>query len=600
MTTGETVVKIKAWRLESVKYVLLALCLIIFGWTIHFQFLKEAPDLLGEGGLYEGAKIPIEPPRGLIYDRNGNLIAGNKIVYEVGIELYYKGTPEAIAHVLNATIDVSYEDALRVANIQYDSEKAIYAVVKRGVTGEQAANLNAILKDWAKSYEGRDDEESLGGIVLFPYLARTYPENTIGSNIIGFVNAAGDSYFGLEKHYDNILSGVTREVFVPANPNYASELPDIPPGATLILTIDREIQAMVEQELDAAVEKYQAKSATAVVLDPKTGEILAMATTPRLNINEYWRMSEVFDDTTPFNRPISETFEPGSVMKPFTMAIGVEVGAVKMDDVFFDTGYYEYGGIVVQNWDRLAHGEVNMIGCLQHSLNVCLAHVGTLIGTDNFYKNMDAFGFGRYTGIDLDGEVTGRLKEPGDADWYPADLVTNTFGQGVSVTALQMAVATGGLANDGKIMVPHVVKAYIDNGVQVDIGPVVLRSPISPDTAHEITNALAISLETESSLALVQNYRVAGKTGTAEVPGGDGYLEGVTNVSFLGYGPVDDPHFVVFVWLEQPAPAGDSETAWGSEIAAPVFRSIVERLVVLMKLPPDYVRQQLGMVDVEN
>jgi cell division protein FtsI/penicillin-binding protein 2 len=502
--------------------------------------------------------------------------------------------------VLNATLDIDYQEALETVNIEYDEKYAVYAVVKRGVSAKQAEELNAILVDWSENYKGRPNEESLRGVVMFPYLARTYPEKTTGSNMIGFVNAEGVGNYGLEQRYSNVLSGVSREVFIPANPNYASELPDIPPGSTLILTIDREVQAMVEQELDAAVEKYEAKSASAVILDPKTGEIIAMATTPRLDINEYWRFSEVFPDQTPFNRPLSQSFEPGSVMKVFSMASALEMEAVELDTVFFDTGWFDYGGIVVQNWDRLAHGEVNMIGCLQHSLNVCLAWVGTEMGADSFYEYMDAFGFGRYTGIDLSGEVTGRLKEPGDRDWYPADLVTNTFGQGVSATALQIAVAGGALANGGDIMVPHIVKGFIDNGVKIDVGPVVLRSPISAETAEEMTEALSISLETESSLALVSNYRVAGKTGTAEIPGGEGYLENETNVSFLGYGPVADPEFVVYVWLEQPSPAGGSDTPWGSEIAAPVFSSIVERLVVLMKIPPDHVREQLGLTEADG
>ncbi|HKJ26787.1 MAG TPA: penicillin-binding protein 2 [Anaerolineales bacterium] len=597
---SENNVHVQPWRLESMKYVLLAICLVIFAWTIHFQFLPEAADLKREGDLYHGVWLPIDPPRGLIYDRNGNLIAGNKIVYEVGIELQFKGTPEAIARVLNATLGIDYQEALEAVNIEYDEKKAVYAVVQRGVPSEQAEELNAILVDWAENYNGRKDEDSLRGVVMFPYLARTYPEKTTGSNMLGFVNAEGNGFYGLEQRYDNVLSGVSREVFIPANPNYASELPDIPPGSTLLLTIDREVQAMVEQELDAAMDKFEAESASAVILDPKTGEIIAMATSPRLDINEFWRFKEVFPGATPFNRPLSQTFEPGSVMKVFSMASAVEMDAVQLDTVFFDTGYFDYGGIVVQNWDRLAHGEVNMIGCLQHSLNVCLAWVGTQMGADNFYNYMDAFGFGRYTGVDLAGESTGRLKEPGDSDWYPADLVTNTFGQGVSVTALQIAAAAGALANGGDIMVPHVVKAFIDNGVKVDVGPVVLRSPISAETADAMTEALAISLETESSLALVKNYRVAGKTGTAEIPGGDGYLENETNVSFLGYGPVEDPRFVVYVWLEQPSPAGGSDTPWGSEIAAPVFSSIVDRLVVLMKIPPDHVREQLGMTEIDG
>lgn len=359
----------------------------------------------------------------------------------------------------------------------------------------------------------------------------------------------------------------------------------------MILTIDREIQAMVEGILDGAIKQYEAKSANAIVMDPQTGAILAMATSPRLDINEYWNFSEVFPGDTPFNRLISYTYEPGSVYKIFTMAAALDSGDVTLDTGFFDPGYFEYGGIVVRNWDRAAWGQQNMIGCLQHSLNVCLAWVGTEMGAEKFYQYMDAFGFGHYTSVDLAGEATGRLKEPGDGDWYPSDLATNTFGQGVSVTALQMITATTALANQGQMMVPRVIQSIVDNGIQLDIRPSIYGTPISKETAEKMTFALSLSLENEASKALVPGYRVAGKTGTAQIPGGEGYLENKTNASFIGWGPVDDPRFMVYVWLEHPTPI------WGSETAAPVFSQIAQRLVVLMELPPDSMRQQLGLKD---
>ncbi|MEJ2758213.1 MAG: penicillin-binding protein 2 [Anaerolineales bacterium] len=578
--------RVRTWRMNVLLYSLLALSLVIFGWTISFQFLPEGDQLTQEGDLYQGVWLEIKPPRGPIYDRDGYLLAGNKIVYEVGLELQYKGTPEAIAQVLNATIGIDYAEALRIALIPF-SEDAVYAQIARDVPSEDAHNLMNLLAEWQDNYSGGKDEDSLEGLVLFPYLARTYPEKDLASNIIGFVAKDDKGYHGVEQPYDSLLSGASREVFIPKNPNYASELPDIPAGSTMILTIDREIQAMVETVLDDAVKTYDAKSANAIIMDPTTGEILAMATTPRLDINEYWNFEEVFPGATPFNRLVSYTFEPGSVYKIFTMAAAIDSKSLTLDTTFFDAGYFEYGGIVVRNWDRSAWGQQNMIGCLQHSLNVCLAWVGTEMGADVFYEYMDAFGFGHYTSVDLAGEATGRLKEPGDGDWYPSDLATNTFGQGVSTTALQVITAATAFSNQGQMMVPHVIKAIVDNGVQLDIRPSVYGSPISAETADTMTNALSLSLENEASKAMVPGYRVAGKTGTAQIPGGEGYLEDKTNASFIGWGPIDDPQFVVYVWLEEPSPI------WGSETAAPVFSEIAQRLVVLMKIPPDNVRTQL-------
>jgi cell division protein FtsI/penicillin-binding protein 2 len=202
---------------------------------------------------------------------------------------------------------------------------------------------------------------------------------------------------------------------------------------------------------------------------------------------------------------------------------------------------------------------------------------------------MEAFGFGHRTGVDLAGEATGRLKLPGDGDWYPADLGTNTFGQGIAVTPLQMMMAVSALANDGEMVVPHLVKALIDGGHQYEFHAQYAGAPISPEAAHTISDMLAISLEEEASVALVPGYRVAGKTGTGEIPTEFGYTNAITNTSFVGWGPVDNPRFLVYVWLEEP-----SASIWGSQTAAPLFSQIVQRLVVLMNLPPDSVRAGLA------
>jgi len=201
---------------------------------------------------------------------------------------------------------------------------------------------------------------------------------------------------------------------------------------------------------------------------------------------------------------------------------------------------------------------------------------------------MQAFGIGHLTGIDLAGEVPGRLKIPGDEDWYDADLGTNAFGQGVSATPLQMAAGIAALANDGKMMAPHIVRSVVNDGYQHDIEKRIVGMPIKAETAVLMTKLLARSLETESSDALVTGYRLAGKTGTAEIPTPFGYTTNETNASFVGWGPIDDPQFLVYVWLERP-----QSSPWGSVVAAPVFREAVEELVVLMDLPPDDIRSDL-------
>ena len=197
---------------------------------------------------------------------------------------------------------------MAIASLPFSLD-SVYAVVKRGVTTEQAEALQRVIELWEQSSQSANGD-SLDGLVMFPYLARTYPEGNLASNIIGFVARDGIGYYGLEQRFDNELTGVSQKVWVPNNPNFASEMPDIPSGDTIVLTIDREIQAMVEQQLDAAVDEYDAKSGTVIIMHPETGEILAMATSPRLDINEYWRFPEVYPGNTPFNGQSARLLNP--------------------------------------------------------------------------------------------------------------------------------------------------------------------------------------------------------------------------------------------------------------------------------------------------
>jgi cell division protein FtsI/penicillin-binding protein 2 len=283
-------------------------------------------------------------------------------------------------------------------------------------------------------------------------------------------------------------------------------------------------------------------------------------------------------------------YEAGSVVKVLTMAAALDTGTVRPDTTFIDTGSIEVGGITIWNWDRQAWGQQDMIGCLQHSLNVCLAWIATQMGPQSFYGYMERFGLGHPTGIDLSGEAMGRLKVPGDSDWYNVDLGTNAFGQGVTVTPLQMMMAVSSIANGGRMVTPHVLYSMLRDGNQYNVPSQYAGTPITTETAHTLSEMLAISLEKESSEALLPGYRLAGKTGTAQIPTDYGYDANHTNASFIGWGPVDDPRFMVYVWLQKP-----STSIWSSETAAPVFSEVAEQTVVLLNIPPDVVRLQMAV-----
>ena len=578
-----------AWRYTTLGVLLSALAGFIMVQMLRIQISPQADDLRLKGEIFSGNMTTITPARGEIYDRGGNLLASNTTVYEVGVELVDVQNPGTIALAMNAVVGSNYDDIFSAASIKQSAE-AVYASLARSVTAEQKDRLEQLAEEMRTAYSDskEQDRPSLAGLVFTPYLQRSYPEKSLASNILGFISREGRGYYGIEERYFDQLAGESRKVWISLDPNRVEDRPNVPKGVDLILTIDREIQSEVETILDQAIDESGSEAGTILVMDPKTGDILAMATTPRLDLNEFWRYDEVFTDSTPFNRVISKTYEPGSVFKVLTMAAALDSGAVKPDTTFLDTGSIEVGGNVIHNWDRGAWGPQTMLGCMQHSLNVCLACVATELGANRFYQYMQAFGFGRLSGIDLAGEEAGRLKLPGDSDWYEADLGTNSFGQGIAVTPVQMVMAISSVANDGKMVIPRIVLSLVDQNRQYNTSPQIAGEPISAETAHTLSEMLATSLEVESSVALVEGYRVAGKTGTAEIPTPTGYTSSQTNASFVGWGPVDDPRFLVYVWLEKPTTA-----PWGSVVAAPVFRQVIERLVVLMNIPPDKDRHRL-------
>jgi cell division protein FtsI/penicillin-binding protein 2 len=543
---------------------------------------------------YDYEERKIFPERGSIFDRWGRLLAGNKEVYEIGVDLRYVKNPESIAEIAHSVLGLDYDTVLKNVSQGYTPGELEYFVLSDFVPLEKINIISETKENYKRLTPKQKGEKlpNLEGVLWTPHLQRSYPENALASNIIGFFSYRdrdlGRGYFGVEEKYNDLLAGSPIKVKIPRDPYKVREIPTVPPGASVILTIDKDIQASMEDIAAKAMKRNGATSVTIVVMDPKTGEILAMASTPNLNLNEYWKYGDIFPDPTPFNRAVGQTYEPGSVFKVLTMSAAIDAGAVTPDTPFLDTGEVQIGGYTIYNWDRNAWGPQTMTTCMQHSLNVCLTWVAQQLGPTRFYQYLQAFGIGRKTNIDLAGEVSFPLALPGDGNWYPINLGTNSFGQGVAATPLQMITAVSALANDGKMMAPHILQSVVENGRQYDNTPQVIGNPISAKSARTITTLLAKSLEEEASDSLVDGYRVAGKTGTAEIPGPNGYVSNLTNASFVGWGPVDDPRFVVYIWLEKP-----KSSPWGSVVAAPVFSQAVQSLVVSMKIPPDTIRQGL-------
>jgi cell division protein FtsI/penicillin-binding protein 2 len=588
-------------RYRALGFLTVVVAVVIGLWVIRLQTLPiKDPS-------HEISYKTIFPERGNIYDRWGHLLAGNIEVYEIGVSLNHDLDKETIMATLSDVLDMSAEEYATMRTMLYpedklDPEAVNYRPLAKFVSPEKVEEIQNIAsqldKQAAKSskplFGGKDDDPpNLDYLQFSPMLKRSYPEGSMAANIIGFYpyfnmqDAVGS--YGVEGYYNSYLNGKPFQVEIVNNPHKIQDILEIPAGASLILTIDREIQRMAETVLDNAMENNGAEGGTIIIMDPETGEILAMAVQPRMNLNEYWKLNEIYtkgEVTLPYNRAIGSTYEPGSVFKVLTMAAALDAGVVTPDTTMLDSGTFWMGGVAIHNWDRSGHGYVNMTDCMRYSLNVCLAWVANELGPTRFYEYMKRFGIGQKTRIDLIGEGNYPLAIPGDENWYEINLGTNSFGQGVAVTPIQILAAINAVANHGKMVTPHVVRSIIQDGEENVIKPSSMGNPISREAADTLSEMLAISIEEEGNKPGIEDLRIAGKTGTAEIPTPNGYVSSVTNASFVGWGPQDDPRFIVYIWFEKP-----TSDIWGSTVAAPVFKEVLSKLVVLMDLPPDSVRQ---------
>lgn len=577
-------------RTNIIKVIFSMVAILILGRIIGLQTNKANRDFQ-EYWEYvsSGYEKEITPARGLIYDRYGTPLATNLTVYEVNVNLEksnFVGNAETIASVLSRILDIPYDDVFQKTNVSVKETGITRKIITSFVDQERIDQL-ALTYDEYENLNGtkKNPAPTLYGVEWTPFLIRQYPEEELASNIIGSVSKYGDARRGVEQQYDELLSGVPSKSLQTGLPNVIHD-DDWPKGSSLVLTIDREIQRTVEDILDFHVDETGSLSGVVIVSDPETGDVLAMAATSR-----YDRLPENDPRIEFVNPAIESLYEPGSVSKVLTMAAALDAGLVTPDTPFLDTGIVEVGGVTVYNWDREGHGQVTMTGCMELSLNVCLASVARDMGVTTFYKYLDAFGIGHRSGIDLEGERIYPLAIPGEGN-----LAAHSFGQAMSLAPIQMVTAISPVANDGVMMAPRIVRSIISNGRQYDLPPKVISRPITAETAHTLTEMLTVSLQGESSNIKVDGYRLAGKTGTAQIAPYKGHPEydilpyrtDATNASFVGWGPADDPKFLVYVWLEEP-----QTSPWGSVVAAPVFSDVVNELVVLMDIPPDAIRLQL-------
>ncbi|KAA3665149.1 MAG: penicillin-binding protein 2 [Chloroflexi bacterium] len=420
------------------------------------------------------------------------------------------------------------------------------------------------------------------GLNINPLPRRFYPQEDLLCHTLGYVDFDGYGGSGVEGYYQNELAGEAASARINISPLTIQESVIAREGGDLMLTIDRSVQYLVETHLQRALREHGAVGGTIIVMDPRTGAIIAMASDPCYSPYTFY---ETEDESLLLNPAVSLQYEPGSVMKLITMAAALDSGVATTQSTYYDSGILEVGGHKTYNWDRSAPGETDMTTLLSRSLNVGAATLALWMGPDMFYDYFQEFGFGRPLGIDVMSEAGGQLPLPGSSYWTESFMATTAYGQSIATTPLQMVNAVAALANEGQLMQPYVVQEIHTDGEIFTHQPTVIGRPISKETAEQVTTMAITAVAREVAEAQVPGYTIAGKTGTAQIAENGIYLPDDIIGSFIGWLPADDPEIIVLVKLDRPTSA-----LWGSQTAAPVFATLTEELVVMLDIPPDNVR----------
>lgn len=572
-------------RLVVITVVMLVISAILIVRLLSFQFrmdpiVKQRLEAQAENRYIQ--TVEVYPNRGQIYDRNGNLLAVNSFEYRIGI------SPN---QVLNRA-----ETARQLAPLLGVPEDEIYRKLQPGMDGKLAAY--ALLKPVVGFEAGQAIMDlELPGMVIEPLPTRIYPQGELTAQLVGIFRDSDASktrrgYWGVEGFYQSLLAGQSKRVTTSTIPvlQDAASTKSVRDGIDLVLTIDRDLQFLAQDVLNRAVAREQATGGTILIMNPRTGEILAMANYPMFDPN-----SLTAENVQRARNPaVTDLFEPGSIFKVLTMAMALQAGTHDEAWTYNDPGCFNPAGSRICNWDGASHGNQTFADVFINSWNtgtttIFMQMADQLGGPYAVYDLLKEFGIGSPTGVDLEGEAPGILPEPGDLNWNEAQYLTTSFGQGVAITPLQMLTAANAIANDGLIMQPHIVKLRIDGDQVIETRPAATHRPISADVAHRARDIMVQIVEDPSSLDQYEfkHFKVAGKTGTAQIPIPGGYDPSGSIASFVGFLPADDPVVSVLVKLDRPV------NYWGSMAAAPVFQELVERLVVLMEIPNDSERFQL-------
>jgi stage V sporulation protein D (sporulation-specific penicillin-binding protein) len=569
---------VSRWRLYAFQWLFVGIFIAIFSRLVYWHVFA-GPKLQTLARAQRASQIDIPAPRGLILSSDGFPLVTNKPTFL------------AYAYLPDITIKPS-EFAANVARVLslHDPSMATLSAVERDGSEVQLARelgekvtqnttwvpLARGLLDPVKEDLQRLNEKAIG---FETFEVRDYPEASMAAHLLGFVGSDGagnpKGYFGLEGFYQGELAGtpgmVRQEIDISGKPIITGDFARVAPiqGRTLVTHIDRSVQLMIETALAKGLDRYQALAGEIVVMDPHTGAIIAMAALPDYDPAAF----RDFASETYRNPSISESYEPGSTFKVLVMAAGVNEKVITPNTPCDTTcnGPVPIGAYTIKTWNNQYRDSPTMMEVLKHSDNTGMVFVGRQLGKEKLIAYLNHFGFGSSTGIDLEGEASPKLRQ----DWKEIDLATTTFGQGIAVTSVQMLSAVSAIANGGMLYTPQVVKHVQVNEQIYDIKPKPIRRVLQPEAAKTVAYMMEESaIYGEAQWAAVRGYRLAGKTGTAQVPIAGHYDAEKTIASFVGFAPAHEPKFAMIVKLREP-----KSSPWASETAAPLWFNLAKEIL---------------------
>ena len=561
--------KIKQKRIKIVLLVTILVLFIILFKIFYLQTVSNNKLSKLANDLWE-RNLPLTPDRGRILDRNGKVLATNittTTLYAVPNQIIDK---ELTAKALSSILDCSYDSMLKHLTKKTSLEKI----------NPEGRQLNSDIADKIAAL-------NIDGLYLMKESIRYYPYDTVLAHTLGYVGIDNQGLSGLELQYDKYLTGKSGSIkyFSDGKGHRLNELEKYVPavnGMDITLTIDIDIQLALENELSQVDTKYSPEESLAIVMDPNTGEILAMASRPTFDSNNY----KNYDlETINRNLPIWKSYEPGSTFKIITLSAALEEKVINVfEDHYHDSGSINVEGARIKCWKKGGHGSQTFLQVVQNSCNPGFVVMGQKLGKQKLYEYVEKFGMTEKTGVDLNGEAKGIMFKYDNIG--PVEQATISFGQGISVTPIQQVTGVSAAINGGTLYKPYTVKYITEpntHNLILENKPTKIRQVISKETSSLVRETLeSVVSQGTGKNAYIENYRVGGKTGTAQKVKDGKYMSGNYIVSFIGFLPADKPEYLVYVAIDNPK----GITQYGGTVSAPIAKNIMKSIISIKDLKP--------------